>query len=160
MATLPPMIEQPQFKMPFGLLVGIGAFVVALMLWGVWMTKNVRDLREEKTPFVSVALQPLVSEFIQTQARAGGSEEQAAVAVQRFMGALETELQQRGKNGQTIIVSEAVVSKNIPDITADVRKSVYSKVGASSPSLPSPGVGAPAMPQAAPAAPAMPGFGQ
>lgn len=160
MATLPPITEQPQFKMPFGVLVAIGAALVALTLWGVWMTKNVRELRAEKVPFVSVSLQPLVGEFIQAQARAGGSEEAAALAVQRFMGALQADLQQRGKSGQTIIVSEAVVSKNIPDITADVKKSVYSKVGAPAPNFPSQGAGAPAMPQSAPVAPAMPGLGQ
>ena len=45
-----------------------------------------------------------------------------------FMAALGEELKARGADGTTVMVGEAVLSQNVPDITADVRNAIYAKV--------------------------------
>ena len=115
------------------LVIAVGA-AVAMFLWAAWMTKTVMDLRADKVPFVSVRLQPLVEEYVQAQARTSTPEAEVTRQTQAFMGALDAELRARGADGSTIMVAEAVLSKNVPDITDDVRKAVYAKV-------PAPGAG-------------------
>ena len=44
------------------------------------------------------------------------------------MAAIEEELKAVGAKGTTVLVGEAVLSKNVPDITDQVRKAVYAKV--------------------------------
>lgn len=111
-----------------------GGIAIAMFLWAAWMTKTVMDLRVAKAPFVSVRLQPLVEEYVQAQARTMTPEAEVTRQTQAFMGALDAELRARGEDGSTIMVAEAVLSKNVPDITDDVRKAVYAKV-------PAPGAG-------------------
>lgn len=101
---------------------------VAAVLWAAWMTKTVNDLKANKAPFVSVRLQPLVEEYVQAQARTSTPEDQVTRETQAFMATIDAELRARGQRGETVIVGEAVLSKNIPDITDDVRKAVYAKV--------------------------------
>jgi len=47
---------------------------------------------------------------------------------QAFMAALGEELKARGADGTTVMVGEAVLSQNVPDITAEVRNAIYAKV--------------------------------
>lgn len=101
-----------------------------LFLWGAWVTKTLIDLGADKAPFAAVRLQPLVEEYVQAQARTNTPEEQVTRETQAFMSALDAELRARGEEGRTIIVAEAVLSKNVPDITDEVRKAVYAKVPA------------------------------
>jgi hypothetical protein len=57
------------------------------------------------------------------------------------MAALGEELKARGADGTTVMVGEAVLSQNVPDITTDVRNAIYAKV-------PPPAAAAPAPPPA------------
>lgn len=111
-------------------MIALALVAVAAVLWGLWMTKTVHDLKTSRVPIVSVRLQPLVEEFVHAQARSGASEEQIMRQMQAFMGALDQELSRLGQNGTTVLVAEAVLSKNVPEVTADLRKAVYAKVPA------------------------------
>jgi hypothetical protein len=44
------------------------------------------------------------------------------------MGEIQRNLEKRGAAGQLVLVGEAVVAGNVPDITADVRREVYARV--------------------------------
>jgi hypothetical protein len=127
--------------------VALALVAIAVVLWAVWLTKTVGDLRTERVPIASVRLQPLIEEYVQAQARSGAPEQQVMAQTQAFMGALDAELLRRGRAGTTVLVAEAVLSKNVPDITADVRRAVHARV----PTLP-----ANAAQPATPAMPAMP----
>ena len=143
--------SRPRHRAPRGLspaLVALALVAIAALLWAVWMTKTVADLRTERVPIAAVRLQPLIEEYVQIQARSGAPEQQVLAQMQAFMAALDAELQRRGREGTTVLVAEAVLSKNVPDITADVRRAVYAKV-------PAPPAAAAAQP-APPAMPAMP----
>jgi hypothetical protein len=124
-------------------LVIMAALLVTATIWAVWMTKSVFDLKAHKAPIASVRLQPLIEEYVQGQARSGTPEELVMRQTQGFMSALDAELARRGSKGETVLVAEAVLSKNVPDITAEVRKAVYARV---------PAPAGPVQPQAGPAA--------
>lgn len=106
----------------------LAAAAIGSLLWGVWMTKEVADLKHRQVPIAAVRLQPLIEEYVQAQARSGTPEEQVMRQTQAFMTVLDTELLRRGKDGTTVLVAEAVLSKNVPDITGEVRQAVYAKV--------------------------------
>jgi hypothetical protein len=44
------------------------------------------------------------------------------------MGTLDEELRKVGAGGTTVLVGEAVLSKNVPDITDQIRKAVFARV--------------------------------
>lgn len=157
----------------------LAAIAVAMLLWGAWVTKHIAAAPAQ-TPMASVRLEALVTEYVQAQSHANGTPDAVTQQTARFMGAIEDELKRIGANGTTVLVGEAVLSKNVPDITDQVRKAVYAKVplptaapaaspqvGAAAP-VPSAPVGTPGAPAgvapspfaaalAAPAGPALPG---
>lgn len=128
----------------------IAAAVIVALLWGAWVTKSIMA-PPEAVPMVSVRLQQLVGEYVQAQARSAAPPEAVTQQTQAFMAALGSELKRRGEDGTTVLVGEAVLSSNVPDITDQVSKSIYAKV---------PMPAAAAMPAPSPAAPAPMGFGQ
>lgn len=101
---------------------------VAALLWGAWVTKNILDPAVVKAPIASVRLEQIIGEYVQAQARSSTSPEVVTQQTQAFMAALGEELKARGADGTTVMVGEAVLSQNVPDITADVRNAIYAKV--------------------------------
>ena len=157
----------------------MAAIAVAMLLWGAWVTKHIAAAPAQ-IPMASVRLEALVTEYVQAQSHANGTPDAVTQQTARFMGAIEDELKRIGANGTTVLVGEAVLSKNVPDITDQVRKAVYAKVplptaapaaspqvGAAAPMPPAvlgtPGAPAGVAPSpfaaalAAPAGPALPG---
>lgn len=111
-------------------MVGLVLLTVLLLLWGVWVTKTLVDQGGEAASGIkSVQLQPLIQEYLYAQSRSGGDETMVARQTEAFMTALEEELQDYGARGETIVVAEAVVSRNLPDITDSVRDAVYRRIG-------------------------------
>lgn len=104
-----------------------GLAVVAL-LWGAWVTKNILDPSVVKAPIASVRLEQIIGEYVQAQARSNTPPEIVTRQTQAFMAALGEELKARGADGTTVMVGEAVLSQNVPDITSEVRNAIYAKV--------------------------------
>ncbi|SLK08070.1 type-F conjugative transfer system protein TrbI [Novosphingobium mathurense] len=104
----------------------VGALVAA-GLWGAWVTKNV--LGAADTPAIAkVQLAGIVGEYVQAQARSATPPEQVTTETRAFMGEVQKNLERRGASGQIVLVGEAVLAGNVPDITAEVRREVYAKV--------------------------------
>ena len=101
---------------------------VAALLWGAWVTKNILDPSVAKAPIASVRLEQIIGEYVQAQARSNTPPEIVTRQTQAFMAALGEELKARGADGTTVMVGEAVLSQNVPDITAEVRSAIYAKV--------------------------------
>jgi uncharacterized membrane protein YiaA len=118
--------EKPMKAFNIPLLLAFVALTLTV-LWGLWVTKTLVQGAKDKN-FVSVSLQPLISEYVQAQAVSNSSEDVVTRQTDAFMKALEGELILIGKRGQTVLVAEAVLSKDVPDITSQVRKAVYAKV--------------------------------
>lgn len=102
----------------------IGAALLLALIWAMWISKAV--MAEKPQHIVKADLSRIVGEYVQAQARSATPPEQVQAQMRIFMAALDTELQRRGAAGQVVLVGEAVLSKSVPDITADVAKAVYS----------------------------------
>jgi hypothetical protein len=101
----------------------IGAALVLALVWAMWVTKVVTA--EKPQHIVKADLSRIVGEYVQAQARSATPPDQVQAQMRAFMASLDTELQRRGAAGQVVLVGEAVLSKSVPDITADVAKAVY-----------------------------------
>ena len=105
----------------------LAALVVAVLLWGAWVTKRVSS-PVAPLPIASVRLEAIVSEYVRAQSHSNAPQDQVARETAGFMAALDAALRTRGAAGTTVLVGEAVLSQNVPDITDEIRKAVYAKV--------------------------------
>ena len=145
-ARKPPLATPPATKKAEGLppiTWAMAAIAIAMLLWGAWVTKHIAS-PAAAVPMASVRLEAIVSEYVQAQSHSNGQPDAVAAQTRAFMGTLDQELQKIGASGTTVLVGEAILSKNVPDITDQIRRAVYAKVP---------------LPAAAPAAPAGPTVG-
>ncbi len=119
--------------MPVALVGGL----VAAGLWGAWVTKNL-IASEGTAPMARVQLSAIVGEYVQAQARSATPPEQVTAETRAFMAEIQRNLEARGASGQIVLVGEAVLAGNVPDITASLRKEVYTKVRMPQPAAPNP----------------------
>lgn len=112
----------------------IGAAPIALVaalvttgLWGAWVTKSVLG-GHDMPAIAKVQLSGIVGEYVQAQARSATPPDQVSAETRAFMGEIQRNLEKRGAAGQLVLVGEAVVAGNVPDITAEVRREVYARV--------------------------------
>lgn len=103
------------------------AALVAASLWGIWVTKSLAAGPDRPT-IAKVQLSGIVGEYVQAQARSATPPEQVTTETRAFMGEVQRNLEQRGASGQIVLVGEAVLAGNVPDITTEVRREVYARV--------------------------------
>ena len=132
-AVLPAASPRRMGWMPVALVGGL----VAAGLWGAWVTKNLLT-DEAMPPIARVQLSGIVGEYVQAQARSATPPEQVTAETRAFMAEIQRNLETRGASGQIVLVGEAVLAGNIPDITASLRKEVYTKVRMPQPAAPNP----------------------
>jgi hypothetical protein len=101
----------------------LGAALLVALVWAMWITKAVTAEKPQR--IVKADLSKIVGEYVQAQARSATPPEQVQTQMRAFMATLDGELQRRGAAGQVVLVGEAVLSKSVPDITAEVAKAVY-----------------------------------
>ena len=101
--------------------------LVAAGLWGAWVTKNVLS-SADLPPMAKVQLAGVVGEYVRAQARSATPPEQVTAETRAFMADIQRSLEARGQRGQVVLVGEAVLAGNVPDITAELRREVYAKV--------------------------------
>jgi len=95
------------------------------LLWGVWATHTIVTLRDSAPHLVKVELADLVREYVQREARSGGSAEDLTAHTASFLKALSTAVTRHTRPGTVVLLSNAVVDGDVPDITAAVRADVY-----------------------------------
>ena len=118
------------------LLAGAGALAV----WGAWATRTLVDLSRERQPIVQVRLSEIVGDYVRDAARSSLPADEVSRQTARFLKALNDVVSAQGGGGRIVLLSHAVVSGELPDITAEVRAQVYSRV-----TRPIPALGTPAM---------------
>ena len=129
-ARKPPLAAPPATKKAEGLppiTWAMAAIAIAMLLWGAWVTKHIAS-PAAAVPMASVRLEAIVSEYVQAQSHSNGQPDAVAAQTRAFMGTLDQELQKIGASGTTVLVGEAILSKNVPDITDQIRRAVYAKV--------------------------------
>jgi len=100
-----------------------GLLVLGVLIWGMWVTKALITPHEER--IVSARLSSIVGEYVQAQARSTSPPAQVEVEMRKFMASLDKELERRSSGGQIVLVGEAVLTKNVPDITDKLKEAVY-----------------------------------
>lgn len=108
--------------------VALVALVIALLAWGAWVTKTI-TAGPAKQEFVQLQLQGIIGEYLQAQARSGNDEATAARQTAIFMEKLDQTVAGLSQSGKIVLVHEAVIGGDIPDVTGTVRQAVYSQVG-------------------------------
>ena len=101
----------------------LGAALVVALIWSMWVTKALVAPREEH--IVKASLSSIVGEYVTAQARAASPPAQVEAEMRTFMSSLKHEIQRRSANGQVVLVGEAVLTENVPDITDSLKKAVY-----------------------------------
>lgn len=122
-AALGPRKAKPVFAGYTAAQLFVGFALLVALVWAMWITKTITA--EKPQHIVKADLSRIVGEYVQAQARSATPPEQVQAQMRTFMASLDTELQRRGAAGQVVLVGEAVLSKSVPDITADVAKAVY-----------------------------------
>lgn len=105
----------------------IVAAVIASIVWGAWVTKTL-TAAPPKQEFVQLQLQGIIGEYLQAQARSGSDEATAAQETAVFMQKLDQTVAGLSAGGKVVLVHEAVIGGDIPDITEAVRREVYGHV--------------------------------
>ncbi len=112
-----------------------GVLILAAIIWGVWVTKELVVPKQDR--IVAARLSSIVGEYVQAQARSPAPPAQVEVEMRQFMASLDQELQRRSDRGQVVLVGEAVLTKNVPDITDELKSAVYAS-GAARPQVAGP----------------------
>ena len=135
---------------------------IALLAWGAWVTKTLTRPAANHQ-FVQLELQGIIGDYLQAQARSGNDERTAAQQTALFMAKLDQIVAGYAADGKVVLVHQAIVGGELPDITEAVKAEAYA--AAPLPAAPGPGGVAGEM-QAylqgsggAAGAPAMPGAG-
>lgn len=124
----PPVAPRPANARKLGWMpVALVGSLVAAGLWGAWVTKNVLAAGD-LPPMAKVQLAGLVGEYVQAQARSVTPPEQVTSETRAFMAEIQRNLAARGQAGQIVLVGEAVLAGEVPDITAELRREVYARV--------------------------------
>lgn len=100
-----------------------GLLALAALVWGMWVTKLLVAPRQDQ--IVSARLSAIVGDYVQAQARSASPPAQVEAEMRKFMASLDQELQNRSAHGQIVLVGEAVLTKNVPDITESLKNAVY-----------------------------------
>lgn len=104
------------------------AGAVALFIWGAWVTKNLTATEDHKPQIVQLQLQGIIGEYLQAQARSSADEQKAAQQTAAFMATLDQTVAGLSQSGTVVLVHEAVIGGDVPDVTESVRATVYAKV--------------------------------
>jgi hypothetical protein len=135
---------------------------IALLAWGAWVTKTLTRPAANHQ-FVQLELQGIIGDYLEAQARSGNDERTAAQQTAVFMAKLDQIVAGYAADGKVVLVHQAIVGGELPDITEAVKAEAYA--AAPLPAAPGPGGVAGEMQAylqgsaATAAAPAMPGTG-
>jgi len=106
------------------LLAGAGVLAV----WAVWATKMLVDLSRDRHTIVQVRLSDIVGDYVRDAARSSLPADEVSRQTARFLKVLHEVVSAQGSGGRIVLLSNAVVSGELPDITQEVRGQVYSRV--------------------------------
>jgi hypothetical protein len=111
------------------------------LLWGSWTTHKLLGLEQRVTTIRKVALADLVRDYVQAEARSGATPDQITAETGAYIKALNLAVARHAAQGEVLLLSNAVVAGDVPDITQMVRDEVSASLakpqsGAAVPSSP------------------------
>ena len=99
-----------------------GVALALTLAWGAWATQRIFALSQAR--IVSVQLAAIMGEFVEAEARKGTDPETARQRIAAYLAAVGQAVEALGKNGTTVLVSEAVVAGPARDVTQELRADV------------------------------------
>ena len=121
------MNEHGRFRAEYRRMLAV-ALGAGVLLWGVWASHAIIDLRRSGPHLVKVQLAELVREFVQNEARSGVPSGRITAETATFLKAMGDAVNAHGARGETVLLANAVVGGDVPDITMAVRREVYAHV--------------------------------
>lgn len=112
---------------PVARLALFGGLAIAAV-WGSWVSKGIVELRTHETHLVKARLTEVVSDYVQAVARSGGSPDQVTQQTANFLRVLNDAVTAHSADGQVVLLANAIVAGQVPDITDQIRGEVYAKV--------------------------------
>ena len=113
--------------LPWSTLV-LGLMLALALAWGGWATQRIIALSQPR--IVSVQLAAIMGEFVEAEARKGTDPETARQRIAAYLAAVGQAVEALGKNGTTVLVSEAVVAGPARDATQELRADVARRLAA------------------------------
>lgn len=107
--------------------IALAMLLLAALLWGAWITKKLVELDHRR--MVSVSLATLVADFVTAESRNGGTPEQMQARTAAYLGAVNRAVEEVGRDGTVVLVTEAVLGKTVPDQTAAIRARIAAETG-------------------------------
>ena len=105
----------------------VGALVLAVMLvWAAWVTKEL--ISRPASTVVRLNLAGLVQEYMVAASHSNWTADQIAKQTHVFTEAIDGLIAAYSRDGKVLLITEAVLSKNVPDITPQVRSAILKKV--------------------------------
>ena len=98
------------------------------VIWGSWVSKGIVELRTHETHIVKARLTEVVSDYVQAAARSGVSPDQVTQQTANFLRVLNDAVTAHSADGQVVLLANAIVAGQVPDITDQIRAEVYAKV--------------------------------
>lgn len=92
-------------------------------IWGMWVTRELLKPRQDR--IVAARLSSIVGDYVQAQARSASPPSQVEAEMRNFMASLDAQLERRARKGEVVLVGEAVLTKNVPDITDALHEAVF-----------------------------------
>ena len=107
----------------------LAASMAAPVAWGAWVTHKLIVL--EHRGIVTVRLAGMMGDFVGAEAHAGHTPEETRARIEAYLRAVQASVDAMGRDGRTVLVSEAVVAGAAPDMTEAVRADVARRMGSS-----------------------------
>lgn len=106
-------------------ILGVLALVAAL-LWVAWVS---RALTEPRQQIVTVRLAETIASFVDAEARGAQDPEASQARVLAFLQASERAVAEMGTGGRVVLVGEAVLAGDAPDVTDELRARIARQLG-------------------------------
>lgn len=100
----------------------LGGITLVLLLWATWATRELLAMRSHRT--VSVSLSSLVRDFIAVEARSGLPADASAARTRAYIAAIGAGVKALSDDGNTVLVSEAVLGNSVTDVTPALKAAV------------------------------------
>jgi hypothetical protein len=104
----------------------LGSLLLLMLLWSAWATRELLALKSHRT--VSVSLATLVRDFVAAEARNGGTPEATTARTRIYIATIGGAVKSMADDGNTVLVSEAVLGNSVPDVTPQLKAAVDAKL--------------------------------
>jgi len=117
----------PSINRLLGLRLGAVLFLVGLLLWGAWVSRELARPREQ---IVTVRLAETIARFVDAEARTQKDPQEGQARTLAYLKAAEAAVKDMGTGGRVVLVAEAVLAGGVPDATPELERRIAARLAA------------------------------